>query len=79
MLLCLLLANMRILSCFFFLFLVMPSNVLIISVVRDKIKVKLAPAIPTAAPTKLTEVIIQTPPLIALKTINVIKSSYIFT
>ena len=57
----------------------MPSNVLIISVVRDKIKVKLAPAIQTAAPTKLTEVIIQTPPLVALKTINVIKSSYIFT
>ena len=79
MLLCLLLANIRILSCFFFLFLVMLCNVLIIPVVKDKIKVKLAPAIPAAALTKLTEVIIQTSPLVALKTINVIKSSYIFT
>ena len=57
----------------------MLCNVLIIPVVKDKIKVKLAPAIPAAALTKLTEVIIQTPPLVALKTINVIKSSYIFT
>ena len=46
----------------------MLSNFLIIPVVREKIKVKLAPAIPTGAPTTLTEEIIQTPPLFALKT-----------
>ena len=51
MLLSLLLANIRILSCFFFLFLVMFSNFLIIPVVREKNRVKLAPAIPTGAPT----------------------------
>ena len=36
--------------------------------VKEKIKVKLAPAIPTGAPTTLTEEIIQTSPLFALKT-----------
>ena len=46
----------------------MLSNFLVIPVVREKIKVKLAPAIPTGAPTTLTEEIIQTPPLFALKT-----------
>ena len=48
----------------------MLSSFLIIPVVREKIKVKLAPAIPTGAPTKLTEEIIQTAPLAALKTIK---------
>ena len=67
MLFSLLLANMRILSCFFFLFLVMLSNFLIITVVRGKIRVKLAPAIPVGAPATLTEEIIQTPPLAAEK------------
>ena len=43
----LLLANIRILLCFFFLFLVMLSNFLIIFVVREKINVKLALAIPS--------------------------------
>ena len=43
----LLLANIRILLCFFFLFLVILSNFLIISVVREKINVKLALAIPS--------------------------------
>ena len=57
-------------SCFFFLFLVMLSNFLIICVVREKIKVKLAPTVPTGAPTTLTEEIIQTLPLAALKTIK---------
>ena len=46
----LLLANTRILSCFFFLFLVTLSNFLIIPVVREKIKVKSALAIPAAFP-----------------------------
>ena len=54
MLLSLLLANIRILSCFFSLFLVMLSNFLIITLVRDKIKVKLAPATRVGAPTTLT-------------------------
>ena len=49
----------------------MLSNFLIIPVVREKVKrVKLAPAIPTGAPTTLTVEIIQTPPLVALKTIK---------
>ena len=51
----LLLANTRIFSCFFFLFLVILSNFLIILVVRVKIKVKLASAIPIGTPTTLTE------------------------
>ena len=72
MLLSLLLTNMRILSWFFFLFLVMLSNILIISVVREKIKVKRAPGISAGAPTKLTEEIIQTPPLVVLKTMQIL-------
>ena len=70
MLLTLLLANIKILSCFFFLFLVIFSNFLTIPVVREKIKVKLALAIPTGAPTILVNEIIDTPPLVALKTIK---------
>ena len=49
MLLSLLLANIRIL-CFFFLFLVIFNNFLTIPVVKEKIKVRLALAIPTGAP-----------------------------
>ena len=55
MLFSLLLANIRILSCFFFLFLIMLSNFFIIPVVKEKSKVKLAPAIPIGAPTTLAE------------------------
>ena len=54
-LLSLLLANRRILSCFFLLFLVVLISFLIIPVVREKIRVKLAPAIPTGAPAILIE------------------------
>ena len=72
MLLSLLLANIRILSCFFFLFLVIFNNFLTIPVVREKIKVKLALAIPTGAPTILVNEIIDTPLLVALKTIKVL-------
>ena len=72
MLLSLLLANIRILSCFFFLFLVIFSNFLTIPVVREKIKVKLALAIPTGAPTILVNEIIDTPLLVALKTIKIV-------
>ena len=48
----------------------MLSNLLIIPVVREKIRVKLSPTIPTGAPTTLTEEIIQTPSFVALKTIK---------
>ena len=50
----------------------MLSNFSIIPVVREKIKVKLAPAIPTGAPTTLGKEIIQTPPLVALKTSKIL-------
>ena len=48
----------------------MLSNFLIIPVVRKKIKVKLAHAIPTGAPTTLANKMIDTPPLVELKTIK---------
>ena len=70
MLFSLFLANIRILSCFFFLFLVKLSNFLVTSVVREKNRVKLALAIPAGAPTMLVKEIIDTPPLVALKTIK---------
>ena len=67
----LLLANIRILSCFFFLL----SNFLIIPVVREKIKVKLGLAIPTGAPATLVNEMIDTPPLVAPKTIKTLSMS----
>ena len=67
----LLLANIRILSCFFFLL----SNFLIIPVVREKIKVKLALALPTGAPATLVNEMIDTPPLVAPKTIKTLSMS----
>ena len=45
-------------------------NLLIIPVVREKIKVKLAFVIPTGAPTILVNEITDIPPLVALKTIK---------
>ena len=48
----------------------MLNNFLTIPVDKEKIKVKLGPAIPTGAPTILAEEIMQTPPLVALKTIK---------
>ena len=71
-LLSLLLANIRILSCFFFCFLVIFNNFFIIPVDREKIKVKLALAIPTGAPTIVVNEIIDTPLVVALKTIKVL-------
>ena len=50
----------------------MLSNVLIIPVAREKIKVKLALSIPTGAPTTLADKIIQTPLLVALKIIKIL-------
>ena len=81
MLLSLLLASVRILSCFFFFsFLVIFSNFLTIPVAREKNKVRLALAVPTGAPTILVNEIIDTPLLVALKTslIYKIKNSNIF-
>ena len=48
------------------------NNFLIIPVVREKIKVKLALAIPTSAPIILVNEIIDTPLLVALKTIKIL-------
>ena len=48
----------------------MLSNFFTIPVVREKIKVKLALAIPTGAPTILVNEIIDTPLLFGLKTIK---------
>ena len=54
----------------FFFFLVMLSNFLTISVAREKVRVKLALAIPTGAPTMLVNKQIDTAPLVTLKTIK---------
>ena len=50
----------------------MLRNFFIIPVVREKIKVKLALAIPAGAPATLVNEIIDTPPLVALKTIKIL-------
>ena len=47
----------------------MLNNLLTIPVVREKIRVKLA--IPTGAPTTLVNEQIDTPPVVALKTIKI--------
>ena len=70
MLLSFTIASIRTLSCFFFL--VILSHFFTIPVVREKIKVKLALAIPTGAPTILVNEIIDTPLLVALKTIKIL-------
>ena len=64
----LLLANIRILSCFFVLFLVVLNNIFDIPVVKEKINVKPALAIPTGVPITLVKEIIDTLPLFALRT-----------
>ena len=55
----------------FLFFLVVLRNFFNIPVVREKIKVKLALATPTAAPTTLVNEQIDTPPVVGLKTIKV--------
>ena len=50
----------------------MLSNFLTILVVREKIKVKLASAIPNGPPTTLAKKIIQTPQFVVLKTIKIL-------
>ena len=56
----------------FLFFLVIFNNFLTIPVVREKIKVKLALAIPTGAPIILVNEIIDTPPVVPLKTIKIL-------
>ena len=57
---------------FLFFFLVVLSSFLVVPVVREKLKVKLALAIPTGAPTILVNEQIDTPPVVALKTIKIL-------
>ena len=59
-------------SCFFFFVLVVFNNFLTIPVVKEKIKVKLALAIPTGAPIILVNEIIDTPPVVVFKTIKIL-------
>ena len=54
----------------FFLFLVILNSFLIIPVVREKIRVNLALAIPTGAPVMLVKEMIGIPTLVALKTVK---------
>ena len=54
----------------FLFFLVMLSDFLTIPAVTEKTKVKLALAIPTGTPTTLVNEQIDTPPIVALKTIK---------
>ena len=56
----------------FLFFLVIFNNFLVIPVVREKIKVKLALAIQTGASTILVNEQIDTPPVVALKTIKIL-------
>ena len=56
----------------FLFFLVIFNNFLVISVVREKIKVKLALAIRTGAPTILVNEQMDTPQVVALKTIKIL-------
>ena len=54
----------------FLFFLVIFNNFLVIPVVREKNKVRLALAISNGAPTIIVNEIIDTPPLVALKTVK---------
>ena len=56
----------------FLFFLVIFNNFLTIPVFKEKIKVKLALAIPTGAPITLVNEISDTPPVVALKTIKIL-------
>ena len=60
---------------FLFFFLVIFNIFLVIPVVREKNKVKLALAIPTGAPIILVNEQINTPPVVALKTIKILSSN----
>ena len=56
----------------FLFFFVIFNNILVIPVNREKIKIKLALAIPTGAPTILVNEQIDTPPVVGLKTIKIL-------
>ena len=56
----------------FLCFLVVFNNFLAIPIARKKIKVKLALAIPTGAPIILVYETIDTPPVVAVKTIKIL-------
>ena len=56
----------------FLFFLVIFNSFFVIPVAREKNKVRLALAIPTGAPTILVNEIIDTPPVVALKTIKIL-------
>ena len=70
MLLSLLLANIRILSWFSFLFLVVLNKIFIIPVAKENTIVNPAP-IPTEAPAIVAWETIQTPPVVAERTIKI--------
>ena len=72
MLLSLILANIRILSCFSFLFLVLLNNFFIIPVAKENTVVNPALAIPTGAPTTVVWETIQTPPVVAERTVKIL-------
>ena len=55
---------------FLFFFLVIFNNLLVISVIREKNKVRLALAIASGAPTIVVNEITDTPQIVALKTIK---------
>ena len=57
---------------FLFFFLLCLVIFFTIPVVREKIKVKLAPTIPISAPTTLVNEMIDTPPLVVLKTVKIL-------
>ena len=59
---------------FFLLFLVIFNNFFIIPVAKEKIKVKLALAIPTGAPIILVNEISYTPSVVAPKTIKMLST-----
>ena len=75
MLLSLLLANIKILSSFFFLILVVPNNFFIIPVAKENAIVNPALAIPTGVPTIVALATIQTPLAVAEKKKNYVCKS----
>ena len=56
----------------FFFFLVIFNKFFIVPLVRQKIKVKFALPIPASAPTIVINEIIDTPPVVALKTVKIL-------
>ena len=71
MLLSLLLDNIRILLYFFYLFLVVLNNLVIIPAAKENTIVNPALVIPTGAPTTVAWETIQTPPVVAERTIKI--------